>query len=645
MSYDIKRILQSWQTKDGEYAKTYLKDAAAFHHKLLEDPAMTALYMNTKITYPAGKSIPLLGGLSLMCSNAFRPKTSNASLLQFRVASANGAFLIYENNCCRSNADGSAKKTEHFLKVALDNSDYMEVEAVALRMIEQHVPRNLQKYFLSYRASANMLMYKDPMTKSIALDLNRYLDHSHHNSFFGEYTINDPDTFILPAIITRVVPSGLSLGQIVSAWRYVTPTTDTTKVEALKDSMRIFHRSAIFDRAINNAVLDERIINTARTRIFSKLSEFIANVGIACAPLRFSHGDLHVGNVMYDMESDNFVMIDYGRSTVDLESIGTTIDFIMDEFSKIKSKDTNEVRSKVTKANDFYKVFNNMGMRRDFDPASETSTYGVLLDLASMTMHTIATLQGRLLIPEHPTISYSLYTDAFAASPLNIVYEYIANAKANPASITTVDMMQVYFALILRAALWSGLLDGKANIIGGSNQDRNAAFVVDMEDIFGYEKEGALFYLYGQPFSKIYGQYQTQLEILTKQCDFFSVFEEVAMKKRITAGKVPEPVNKHVKDIARMTKPKTAIDIRALTLENYAYNMQHNAEMSIAAAVPACHASTVSTVSNASAVSNVANTSSKTKRSESIPPAFVIPKAPESSDQQRKLRRLNSSYS
>lgn len=611
MSYDIGRILQMWQSHDGDFAKTYLKDAASFHRMLLSNDELAALYMNTKITYDAGKSIPLLGGLSLMCSNAFRPKiNSSTALLPFKVASANGAFIIYENNCCRGE---SSKKTEHFLKVALDNSDYMEIETVALRMIEQFVPRHLHKYFLTYRASTNMLVYKDPMTASIALDLGRYLNNTHHTNFFGEFTVNDPNTMIVPAIITRVVSSGISLGQIVSAWRYVTPTIDPSRINTLKDSMRIFHRSAVYDRAINNANLDERIILAARSKIISKLNEFIANVGIACAPLRFAHGDLHVGNIMYDMDTDNFVLIDYGRSTADLELKGISINFVMDEFSKIKSKSTQDVRPKLSKALDFYSVFDNVGMRKYFDPQSETTTYGILLDLASMTMHTITSLQGRLMIPDHPIISYSLYTNTFMISPLSDIYMYVSKAKDDPLSVTAVDLMQVYFAFILRAALASGLLDGKASIVG-SSQERDNAFVVDMNDIFGYEKEGALFYLYGQPFPKVYGQYREALESLTSQCNFFSVFDEVAMKKRITAGLLDIDGNS-----IPIKKPKTSMDLKALTLENYIYNMQRNAEMTIATALP-CHQIAPQ------------NSNDELRRHQSFQPTFLIPGTPEAND-------------
>lgn len=574
--YKLDSILNTFQAKDDQYALSFIRDPEGFKNKLIKDPEMSNLYLSTKITYEPSKVLPLLGGLSLFASNAFRPKkVPQNGILTFKTVSSNGAFLIYENSCC----NGGMGPTEHFMKVGLTDADYMEVEAVTLRLIEKLVPKQMHKYFLTYRASGNILVYKDASTDEISLNLKRYISTDHAVNFFGNSTINIPNTVIAPMLMARVVPGGVSLQQILTAWKHVTPSNDPKKIETIKDSLRLFHKSGIYDRSLNVPVLPDRIITTARAYILDKFNDFISAIIASVALLKFTHSDLHASNVLYDAATENFVMIDYGRAVVDLNASRVTLDFLMKEYQKLKSKPTHDVKPNILQANDFYKVFTNYGARLDFD-SSDLAKYGIVLDLSSLSFVVFRDLKYRLEMPDHKLIAYSPFTNSIAVASLEEIRTYNNEVIADTNMVASFDMMLTYFALVLHAANESQITTDTIPV------SSNGAFVIDFDAVMSYEPE-SLFHPYCQPKPKNYELFREPLLRFTTSTNYFRALKTVINKKWMSAGGKSVALN-DMNNSQQQPQPQPQRNIRALTIENYKYNMKRAAEMSVASQERKC---------------------------------------------------------
>lgn len=536
-TYDLQKIINMLSSND-RYLKQFMTSPITFENSLLSDRELEYLAENVSMTYGSNMFSVLLGSLCILASKDFRPVKHE--MLTFQVASVNGAFTIY---------DSSTQSV--FMKVALLNSDSLEVEAVALRVIKDYVPKNLQRFFLTYSASCSTLIYRDPLSNLTTLDVNRYLSADHYYSFFGELACNMPNTTIAPTVCTNVVDSGISLAQIIECWSSIIPSD--SRINQLKNSMRLFHRSAVFDRAHSLVVLDEKMATAVWKRLNDKLNELFSGLLQACIPLKFTHGDLHAGNILYNATIDNFVMIDYGRTCIDLDNIAFTRNEVIDECAKIRSKNIIYTKD-IDNPNDFYQVYQNFGARSAFDD-SKLTHYGILLDIAPLAYYVIYSLKSRLKLSDHPILMYSVMANTIMVPAWNDQVKYFENVNQ---TTTVFEMCLAFFSLVLRAAQLAKVLN--VNI---SDTDYNSSFMVEHSQVCNRR---GIFYTYGQPNVNAYNRYKSQLEELTTKVNFFPKFKSIYNKKVIVGG-----------SDAKFDKTM----LTELTFANYMYNMTKNVTMSI----------------------------------------------------------------
>lgn len=553
--FDLATILDLLEHDEDRFAKKFLANPREFEalFKSQSEPQLERMREHALITYGFLRCDSLLGSLAYLASPTFKPKVTS-SIIPFHVASLNGAFAIFDTH----------QGHQHFMKVGLAGQDYMEVEAIALKIIGEYATPNYHKYFLTYKASSSVLVYRDRNTKDISLDLGRYLTPDHFDNFFGQAAINMPNTVITPSVTTRVVTSGISLSQIIAAWSTAVPTSLPDKLELMKKNMRIFHGSSIFEDSLNAFVLDSGVAETVRNAILSKFNDFAVAVAKVAIPLKMTHSDLHASNVMYDSETENFVMIDYGRACFDLDYIGISRQEVLDECIKISSTDQAILRRMVKNPNDFYTIFDNYGMRQGFDD-KRVNHYGILLDLAGLSLHLQTKLQGRLQFPDHPLIQYSAISESLTIASIDDIKSHV------PTSMF--DAMLTFVAIILRAAKNSGSLD--AYTVG----DANAAFISHEDDVKA-ARPTAIFYAHGQPHCDVYTDYKDELERVAADVGFFQFLKGYLHKKVIQGGN-GKSKGTTVKRTDSFIKKMATASMKQLTVMNYVQNRVDAAKSSI----------------------------------------------------------------
>jgi hypothetical protein len=541
-TYNLEKILLLLKS-DRTYLEKFLNNTLSFQDSLLKDPILEYLAENALIVYGPSYGV-LIGSLCIFASKDFVP--AKTTLLPLHVVSVNGAFSIYETE----------SQQDVFMKVALRNADSLEVEAIALKVIRDYVPQELKRFFLSYSASCSSIVYREPITDALTLDLAKYTSTDHHENFFGELCTNMPNIVVSPTIFTNVVESGISLDDIIQAWSGTKTTLLPNKLKQLQQSMRIFHKSSVFDRAYDQVILEKRIINAVWVRLQEKLNEFIVALLQGCMPLKFSHGDLHSGNVLFNSLTDNFVMIDYGRSCIDLENIGFSKQEILNECAKIHSKDPAFIESELENPNQFYELYTNHGTRLTFDN-DKISIYNILLDLAPLMYYVYFCLKGRLSLNDHDIIAYSPVSDKISVPSWDDQKAYFSsNTDASP-----FDLCLAYLSLIIRAAQQARILDVELS------SDTNSSFVVDHDKVFC--KRG-IFYTFGQPNAIAFARYKKELMRLTSEVDYFTFVKTVISKKVIRAGNVKNKVKYITNEM-----------VSSLTKQNYVDNLTQNVFKSV----------------------------------------------------------------
>ena len=119
----------------------------------------------------------------------------------------------------------------------------------------------------------------------------------------------------------------------------------------------------------------------------------------------------------------------------------------------------------------------------------------------------------------------------------------------NNGQLTGIDIVMVYFALAVRAACVSNIIDP---MLMGDDVEKDA-FTVTSDDVYSNTKD-SIFYSYGQPIPENY---------------------ENSMNKKVIGG------NNTVENHKQMTEKSSIKNLWKLTIENYQYNAETASKMSI----------------------------------------------------------------
>lgn len=374
-------LIEEFMERDELWAQKFNDDPIGFYNHVLKHPVLSKI----------GASLPLIGGQSLLLSPALAPnkktiENNNIIGMKMIVNSVNAAFVIYDT-CCPGHDNTM------FLKVALSDSngeDYIEAESVALRLIKEHMPMHLKKYFLSYSTAAQVVVLFD------STSANRYIPfHNYQNGTvllqpFGAMRKG------LPFLITRAVPSGISLSSIINICKSVTSlhssSIHTLSIFYGKDKAQQYTLKRGNRVYVNKAALDKM-----QADIILLLNDFLCGVLLGCRHMRMSHGDLHMGNILYDAYARCFVMIDYGKAYIDMPNLKVQSHLVINEMIKVQSADNmHGVDKKTTEVardlNRFYYIYDNYNTRvEDSNPL--LAKWGILFDYAGLCFSILADLR------------------------------------------------------------------------------------------------------------------------------------------------------------------------------------------------------------------------------------------------------------
>lgn len=302
----------------------------------------------------------IAGFISTLAHDSIYPK-NDFDMLEMNVVSANGKFCIFK----RKNAERPI-----FLKVSQgDDSDALEIESVVMKTLDKH---NIGPKYIS---------------SCIACTKNNYMDFStilHSDKFTStNFDINQ-------CIISEAAVPGFSLGHIIKNLKDAINGKDIG--QKCKDDLVLFFKNNFVLRMtlnkMNNLIFIknnyEAFIKNIYNKIILKVEEFYRRILSVDPNLCFSHGDMHMDNILYDMELDAFVLIDYGRSFVNLSSYTREQ---LDEYSdKLKTPYNNYDKSKNITDSYYDKYYSNM-VRRWGKKTKPTllDRYNILHDFAGLS--------------------------------------------------------------------------------------------------------------------------------------------------------------------------------------------------------------------------------------------------------------------
>jgi len=302
----------------------------------------------------------VVGFLSTLADDSVYP-VNDYDLINLNTTSANGKFCIFKSK---------QDNTPIFLKVNQgEDSDALEIESVVLNTLNQY--DFCPKYISCCIAC----------TKDGRMDFGNIL----HSPDFKPRDFNQ-------CIVTEAVVPGFSLGYIVKTLKNAIdgrPLEDKQKRD-----MELFFRNSFINRLGPNAKENSKFIKdhysafikNVYNRIIFKLEDLYKNILSIKTDLCFTHGDMHMDNILYDMKKDAFVLIDYGRSYVDLGQYTKKDLFEYSDKLQTPVVPGSENWNKKSVTDAFYDMYYNDLIRRSGrNKQSILSKYNVLHDFVGLS--------------------------------------------------------------------------------------------------------------------------------------------------------------------------------------------------------------------------------------------------------------------
>lgn len=523
MTFNFNSILDSFQKDDHQYAKIFLEEPDKFLQAISNNKDMASLMKSITKAFTKANTLPIMGGLSLLASKAIRPteefikEKKQSRGLKLIDASANGAFIVY-STCC------PGPNNTMFFKIAkgTGNVDAMEVEALGLQLIKKLAPVNLRKYFLSYCGTGKVICHDQNHT-SYHLPLTSYLDGS---LFLDQRSYSMGKNYVpVPFLITHAVPSGLSLETILNILEKL--PTDQQSI----DSMKLFLKTNHYEQIIASGGLSPEVNKKVVAHLLDKLEDFFSNVLKAAAPLSMGHADLHVGNILFDALNNNFVMIDFGRVTMDLQKLKIPVEDLWNEYSKITTKElpTGALVDLKQDPNVFYRFYNNTNTRFSYKTYPEQmATYNMLFDYAGLSYILTKRIEHLFGYKQNTSSVVSFKGWSIVLMPKENIAEFL---KRNQKKLSIFKMSVIFFGLIIHA-----LLDKNyKNIKNSCSVTSNGMFVVPEKLVMSVDGN-TLFYSWGQPWAYHLGKIVDQIDVNCKEVGFYDVLESHLSKVKINGG-------------------------------------------------------------------------------------------------------------
>lgn len=523
-----KQTIQKLGEKDMLFAKAFIEDPDEFVSVMKKDPDCSEVITQLITYYGPNNGAALAGGVALMASQYLRPTDSYIDKnliggnLHFKTESGNGSYIIYESTCPNIKLN--------FLKIALSRqSDFLEVESIALRVIKQLMPDNLSKYFQYYLCAGKILCTaKSP--KVFHFPIKSYISGS-------IYTSKNDKQIPIPFIMSQAVPCGISLNNVISPWQYIfanniQPFCMEPKLIA---SMKCFFKSDVYQKAVwqRSLLLDDR--KAVCARICDKVQEFIIALVLGCSKLYMSHADMHMDNILFDSDNDNFVLIDLGRASMNLEHLDKKYGVKSSELITQECKKICMARIPKTdmKPNDVFGYFGNVNERSvsNLKMSKQMQKYNIFFDLAG-TIY----MFHRYMIILFPSIhmqSHVIKITGFAYSvfikehtQLQISIPSIKNLAGMISKLGYFDLCLTFFAIIAHAM---HLRSKSYGVLTYVDTDGNLSMpeesIIPIADPSSEHKR--IFYPWGQPNIVNLEPIINDISNICKQLDFFTHVKRV----------------------------------------------------------------------------------------------------------------------
>lgn len=313
----------------------------------------TLLYNNRKIANG------VFGFLSTLADDKVYPINDNDSI-KLNTTSANGKFCIFKSK---------KDNTPIFLKVSQgDDSDALEIESVVLKTLNQY--DFSPKYISSCIACTN----------AGRMDFGSIL----HSPDYKPVAFNQ-------CIVTEAIVPGFSLGYIIKTLE--TAINGNALGVKEKQDMELFFRNSFINRLGSNAKENNKFITdnysvfikNVYNRIIFKLEDLYKNILSMKTDLCFTHGDMHMDNILYDMKTDAFVLIDYGRSYVNLDSYTKKDLLVFSDKLQTSTVPGSENWNKKSQTDAFYDMYYNDLVRRSGKNKNILNKYNVLHDFVGLS--------------------------------------------------------------------------------------------------------------------------------------------------------------------------------------------------------------------------------------------------------------------
>lgn len=559
MAIDYKHVIESFQKRDDQYAKLFLEAPEKFSRVISSDKDMNALQEYIQKTY-APNALPIMGGLALMASEAVRPTDDHIKSklagrgLKFHDASSNGAFLVY-NTCC------AAPNNTMFFKIAKgDNVDALEIEALGLQLVKRLVSPGLRKYFLSYCSTGKVICHLEkPSTYS--LPITHLLDGSLFKDS-RKYGMNRGYVPV-PFLMTRAVPSGLSLQTIIHTWERLPKDQNSI------DSMAMFLKNNNYEQVIKDGKFPAESKKKVCDHLMARLEDFFEKVLKASTPLSMGHADLHIGNILFDALNDNFVMIDFGRVTMDLKKLKIPATEIWNEYLKIATQPlpTDAAITLRQDPNAFFKFYDNVNSRYDYATyPDKLATYSMLFDFAGLS-YLLVKKFARLFNYKSKVAGVVAFKGA--SNPSYIVFmskkDITDFLQKHGKKLSIFDMSLVFFALAIHS-----LIDVNFNGITTYLRVTTKDLLAVPESLVMNSDGSTIFYSWGQPWEAHLSKIMKPIDANCKAVGFYQILDDLLSKVKIPSSSAGGG-SRHRR--TRMT-PVQIDKLSALTQFNYAKRAQ-----------------------------------------------------------------------
>lgn len=431
------------------------------------------------------KTWVLLGTLAAILQSTRMGPAKMDAALAFQSNSANGSFVLYKNR------EGTAV----FMKISTNpTDDRLECDSVILRVLHKNaaIAANAKAHFSVPIMSSQILVSRSTSPK-YTLEFNKLMD-----KYYGD-TYNGVATF--PCFATTAAVPGFSLGSIL---------------DALKQGNAVDRLMTFFQSGVPNPNSPGPYLNVMRRRLLTKLDEFTAAMIHVGTKTYLAHGDLHIGNVLYDMYADALVAIDFGRSYI-YTARDTAL--VQEEHGKLQSI----VKSGSTvDGPDFFKTFGSGYMRDPTRGNARMLQYNIMNDLAGMHFIVWVALRelpgplfDALKVP-FIDIQYTQSNDKYILVETGTLDKYVGDDMAWPGLL--------WFTFMIRAFITEKILG--YNVYYDDAEDR-VYYAIPYAQVFG---DDTPFFFAGQVIPDAYYDITDTLQEALGNAGFFKAIQKWSEK-------------------------------------------------------------------------------------------------------------------